>query len=78
MNETTFLSEQFLKLFTTFKCYKVYWLNDQEEVCHKIKSHTIKVLHSFYDIENELDRFHPHEIGFISFFMNIVSYYHQI
>jgi hypothetical protein len=30
---------------------------------------------SFQDIKNKLDRFHPHEIGFISFFhkYNVMS-----
>jgi hypothetical protein len=57
----------FSRLDTAFKCYKVYCPNNQDGVCHETKSLTIVFLHSFQDIENEFDRFHPHKIGFISF-----------
>jgi hypothetical protein len=51
----------FPKLVTAFKCYKVYWPNDQDGVCYETKSLIMVVLHSFQDIGNKLDRFHPHE-----------------
>jgi hypothetical protein len=53
---------QFSILVTTFKCYKVYWLNDQERVYHKTK--LLTMVFSQY-IVNELDKFHPHETSFI-------------
>jgi hypothetical protein len=56
---------QFSRLAIAFKYYKVYWLNDPEIVCHKIKSLTMVVPHCFQDIGNELDRFNPHETSFI-------------
>jgi hypothetical protein len=34
------------------------------------------VSHSFEDNKNELNRFHPNKISFISFFINIVTYHH--
>jgi hypothetical protein len=69
---------QFPRLVTVFKCYKVLQPNDQERVCHEMKSLTLVVSHSFQDIRNELDQFHLYEIGFISFFINTVSCHQQI
>jgi hypothetical protein len=34
------------------------------------------VSHNFHDIENELEKFHPHKADFISFFINTVTYYY--
>jgi D-serine dehydratase len=69
---------QFPRLATTFKCYKVYWPNDQERIFHETKSLTMVASQSFQDIGNELDRFHPHETDFISFIINTVPRHLQI
>jgi hypothetical protein len=45
MNEIIFLVDSFISQFpilaTAFKCYKVYWPNDQNEICDETKSLTI-------------------------------------
>jgi hypothetical protein len=41
-------------------------------------SDPMSYMHSFKDIENELDQFHPCKTDFIFFFINIVSCHHQM
>jgi hypothetical protein len=38
---------RFSRLVIAFKCYKIYWTNEQEGVYHETKSLIIEVSHSF-------------------------------
>jgi hypothetical protein len=79
MNKIIFLVDSFIsqfpKLVTVFKCYKVYWSNDQDKICYETKSLKMIVLYSFQYIGNELDQFYLHKTDLIFFYKysNILS-----